>query len=285
MMIAATVPPPTEPVEALPTLPDHLSWSQVSSMRLCPQKFYFSYVAKAPKDFIASSLKFGSAVHAGLEAYFRAAMEGLVADQVALMDAYKKLWQLEDEPGLPIRFNKGEDATTLEHTAGGMFQAFLQHPMATATRNIIGIEESFRSPLVSDLPDIVARVDLVYVQDCTIHLVDFKTCRSRWNAAKVIESADQLRLYAILTSQITGDMPVALHFGVLTKGKNPAFDLLPVPPADSDVTAQEHIASTFRQVHEAMTAGNFYPVPSPQNCTTCPFKSRCPAWSTRPNQG
>ena len=80
MMIATAIRIPTEPVEALPTLPDHLSWSQVSLMRSCPQKFYFTYVSHAPRDFIASSLKFGSAVHAGLESFFRAGMEEVVTD-------------------------------------------------------------------------------------------------------------------------------------------------------------------------------------------------------------
>ena len=248
-------------------------------MRACPQKFYFTYLAKAPKDFVASSLKFGSAVHAGLEAYFRSRMEGIIADDAALMHAYQSVWQHEDEPGVPIRFNKGEDANVLEHTARGMFTAFLKHPMAAARCDVIGIEESFQAELAPDLPEVMARVDLVYASEGAVHLIDFKTSRSRWNPAKVIEGADQLRLYEILTSQITGDTPVELHFGVLTKAKTPAFDLLPVPPADSDVTVREQITGTFRQVYQAMRAGNFYPVPHPMNCTTCPFKSRCPAWT------
>ncbi len=282
-MIATQGLPRTEslPVEETPAsiLPDHLSWSQVSLMRACPQKFYFSYIARPPKDFIASSLKFGSAVHAGLESYFRARMEGLKIDDITLMDAYHTSWEYEEEPGTPIRFNKLEDVSTLENTARGMFAAFLQSPLANPQGEVIGIEESFCSPLASDLPEVMARVDLIYAAAGAIHLVDFKTSRSRWNQAKVAEAADQLRLYEILTSQVTGDTPVQLHFGVLTKAKTPAFDLLPVPPADSDVTVLEQITSTFRQVYQAMQAGNFYPAPSPQNCTTCPFKSRCPAWA------
>ena len=32
------------------------------------------------------------------------------------------------------------------------------------------------------------------------------------------------------------------------------------------------------QVWDAIKAGNFYPSPSPQNCITCPFRSRCPVF-------
>ena len=262
-----------------PTLPDHLSWSQVNTMRSCPQKYYFAYVAKPPKDFLASSLKFGSAVHSGLEHYFRARMEGLQADEDALMGAYQTSWQHEEEPGLPIRFNKNEDVSMLETTARGMFSAFMQSPLAKPQGQVIAIEESFRSVLANDLPEVVARVDLIYTEGGAIHLVDFKTSRSRWNPTKVAEAADQLRLYELLTGEISGDTPVELHFAVLTKAKTPAFDVLNVPPGDSNVAALQHITDGFRQVYQAMQSGNFYPVPHPMNCTSCAFKSRCPAWS------
>ena len=262
-----------------PSLPDHLSWSQVSLMRSCPQKFAFTYLTKPPRDFIASSLQFGSAVHAGLEAYFRSRMEGLPADETCLLDAYQKAWQEQQEPGIPIRFNKAEDASTLENTARGMFSAFLQSPLANPQGQVIGIEESFRRPLCADLPEVMARVDLIYAAAGAIHLVDFKTSRSRWNPAKIAEAADQLRLYEILTGEVAGDTPVELHFGVLTKAKKPVFELCDVPPPESHVTTALHIRDTFRQLYEAMVVGNFYPNPSPQNCTTCPYRSRCPAFT------
>lgn len=273
-------PPPVSvslPQVAANSLPDHLSWSQVSTMRSCPQKFFYSYIARPPKDFIASSMKFGSAIHTGLEHFFRSRMEGAKVDHQAMLEAYQNAWRQEDEPGVPIRFNKNEDEATLQSTAEGMFKAFLQSPMAETSGEIIGIEESFRSPLSDDLPDVVARVDLIYAHGGSIHLVDFKTSRSRWNPAKVAEAADQLRLYEILSSDISGDTPVELHFGVLTKAKKPVFELCDVPPPESHVTNVLHICDTFRQLYSAMKAGNFYPAPSPQNCATCPFKSRCPA--------
>lgn len=35
------------------------------------------------------------------------------------------------------------------------------------------------------------------------------------------------------------------------------------------------------QVWAAIQSGNFYPSPSPQNCATCPFRSRCPIFARR----
>jgi putative RecB family exonuclease len=271
--VSLPVAPATEQV-----LPDHLSWSQVYTMRSCPQKFLYTYIEHPPKDFIASSLKFGSAVHAGLEHFFRERMEGMAADRDALMHVYSTTWAHDEEPDVPIRFNKNEDASTLAATAQGMFTAFLASPLATVQSDILAVEEQFRSVLVPDLPDVICRVDLIYAAEGAIHLVDFKTSRSRWNPTKVAEAADQLRLYEILTSSVSGDTPVVAEFAVLTKAKTPAFDLHTVTPAESDQTVLQQVTDTFRQVYKAMQDGNYYPVPSPQNCTTCPFKSKCPAY-------
>jgi len=41
----------------------YLSHSQLSLMRSCPRKFSYTYVEKAPPDFIPVSLIFGGAIH------------------------------------------------------------------------------------------------------------------------------------------------------------------------------------------------------------------------------
>jgi CRISPR/Cas system-associated exonuclease Cas4 (RecB family) len=71
-------------------------------------------------------------------------------------------------------------------------------------------------------------------------------------------------------------LPVKLHFAVLTKHKSPQVQLLPV------TTDEQRVASLrdgIAQVWEAIQSENFYPSPSPQNCTSCPFRSRCPVFT------
>ena len=50
-----------------------------------------------------------------------------------------------------------------------------------------------------------------------------------------------------------------------------------------DVTASSERIQSIRQqigqVWAAIQAGNFYPAPSPMNCSTCPYRSRCPAFA------
>lgn len=64
-------------------------------------------------------------------------------------------------------------------------------------------------------------------------------------------------------------LPVRLHLAVLTKHKTPSVQLIPVAIMNESVG----------QVWAAIQTGNFYPSPSPQNCVTCPFRSRWPAFA------
>ena len=70
-------------------------------------------------------------------------------------------------------------------------------------------------------------------------------------------------------------LPVKLHFGIVTKAKTPVVQIFPVPTdADRVAAMTESVAAVW----EAIQGGNFYPAPHPMNCSTCPFRSRCPVF-------
>src|SRR5205807_1349330 len=101
--------------------------------------------------------------------------------------------------------------------------SFLNSPLASPKGTILGIEEELRVVLDVDLPDVLAKVDLVTQREDGIHVVDFKTSRSRWTEQKAQESAEQLLLYRASVGRLSRhlDMPVKLHFAILTKHKPP----------------------------------------------------------------
>jgi hypothetical protein len=109
-----------------------LSHSQLSLMRSCRKKFAFTYVEKAPADFIRVSLIFGGAIHSSLELFFRARLEGMTVTQGALLSAYHDAWNRQKAQGgndVPVRFNKGEDADTVHALADRMLTAFINSPL------------------------------------------------------------------------------------------------------------------------------------------------------------
>ena len=258
----------------------YLSHSQLSLMRACPKKFSFLYVEKADPDFIPSSLIFGGSIHSSLEIYFRARLEGLDITHEALLSAYHDSWRRQKEKAggdVPVRFCKAESNDTLHALADRIITSFLNSALASPKGIILGIEEELRIVLDPDLPDVLAKVDLVTQTDGSLHVVDFKTSRSRWTDQKAQESADQLVLYGATVGTMSESLvlPVKLHFAIITKAKKPVVQLLPVATNPDRVAAMKE---NVLAVWEAIQSGNFYPNPSPMNYTGCPYRSRCPVF-------
>ncbi len=258
----------------------YLSYSQIALFRACPRKFAFQYVEHAPKDFLPVTLLFGGSVHAALERYFQSRLEGMEVRQEQLLAVYHQAWkrQMIDAGDVPVRWGKTESTETIHALANRMFTLFASSPLSQPKGTILGIEEELRVVLDPDLPDVLTKVDLVTQTAGALHVIDWKTSRGRWNQQKAQESSDQLVLYGVTVSRMSRslNLPVKLHFGIITKAKTPVVQVLPVPIDTRRVIV---LKESVRGVWQAIQSGNFYPSPSSQNCTTCPFRSRCPVFA------
>ena len=282
----ASAPAPAPPLRAPNRLAlqitsrTYVSYSQLSLMRSCPKKFSFHYIEKAPKDFIPASLVYGGSIHASVEAFYRGRLEGLSLSADEMLLSYHAAWRrnLQDAgEKVPIKFGVKEDETTVHALAQRTIVAFLASPLATPKGAVLGVEEELRVVLHPDLPDVLTRVDLVTSSATALYVTDFKTSRSKWTPAKAQEAGDQLVIYASATADMARGMnlPVKLAFAVLTKAKVPQVQILPVPTDTSRVASMTTAAV---QTWAAIVAANFYPNPSPMNCSTCAYKSRCPVF-------
>lgn len=257
----------------------YLSFSQIYLMRACPKKFFAHYVAHARPAFIPASLIFGSAVHSAAETHFRAMLAGVTLGAGDLHQAFRVAWkgQMAASDELPIQYGKDQDESKLDDLGKRMIDAFLASPAAQPAGTLLGIEEEFLITIDPALPDILAKVDLVYESAGAIMVRDFKTSRSKWNQEKATESADQIILYGRMLRDLSRGMekPMEGEFVVLTKAKAPQVQVLPVPvTAEGIRRTQESIATTW----QAVLAANFYPAPSPMNCATCQYRSHCPVF-------
>src|SRR5436309_15295531 len=71
----------------------YLSWSAISTFLRCPLKYQFHYCDQLPEEFVSSNLIFGSAIHSGLEAFFRERLTtGRTLGIDALMAVYHETW-------------------------------------------------------------------------------------------------------------------------------------------------------------------------------------------------
>lgn len=256
----------------LPSKRDYLSYSAVRTYLQCPLRYMFRYVQGLPEKLVAASLLFGSGIHAALEAHFRALMIGEVLGLDELLGAFLETWDSRQPD--EIRFGKGEDLESIANTAERMLHAFLVSDLAKPKGRIIGVEEELRGPVFSDLPDLLARLDLIVDTGDAVAVTDFKSSRSQWDADQAVNAADQLLLYSELVHDIADGRPIRLEFMVFTKTKVPSITSFPI---EYD---RRHVARTKRIVEgvwHAIECQHFYPNPSYQ-CATCPFRKPCSEW-------
>lgn len=252
----------------------YLSWSAISTFLKCPLKYRFRYLEQLPEEFVSSNLIFGSAIHAALEAFFReqlSAGQSLGIDR--LLTVYHKSWDrinLSD-----VRFGKTETISSLGQLAERMLGAFLDSDLSKPKGSIVGIEAEFQAPVITDCPDLFARLDLMVDHDEAITVTDFKTARSRWSSAEINASEGQLLIYYELVRQFT-HKPIRLQFAVMTKTKQPDIEFQTVDP---DPQRIERIRHLVQNVWASIQTGVFYPVPSVMNCPTCGYRDRCARWN------
>jgi len=253
----------------------YTSWSAITTYQACPLRYKFRYLDGLPEPTVSASLAYGGAFHVACEHHYRELLEGRLAPSLdALLSAYNDAWHDHDDK--LIQFNKDDDRSTLHDLASRMLAAFQASEIAHPQGTIIGIEEELNGELVSGVPDLLARVDLlVDAGDCLV-VTDVKTARSRWSQEQVRESAGQLLLYHELAKPLAEGRPIRLQFAVATKLKNPEVHLYEV---EADPRQMERMKRIVERVWAAIEGRIFYPSPSPMQCPGCPYREECRRWA------
>ncbi len=261
-------------VQAPPKIFSHLSFSSVSTFQACPLKWAFRYVLSLPVTTTSSSLVYGSALHAAVQYHFEQLLVGKpTTDLEALLNIYQDVWESEE---LTVLFPKTESRQTLDALAVKSLDVFLKSDFAHPQGEILGVEEELRGVVVPGCPELLARVDLLVDTGTELVVTDFKTSRSSWSEEKVDDGSPQLLLYSELVKPMADGRPVKLSFAVLTKTKSPVLTVHEVPFDQQKVDRTKRIVE---RVWQAIQSGHFYPNPSPLNCSTCPYRDPCAAWT------
>jgi CRISPR/Cas system-associated exonuclease Cas4 (RecB family) len=252
---------------------DYLSYSALRTYAGCPLRYFFAYVLGLPESTVAANLLLGIGIHAALEAHFRAMLVGETVSLDELLGVFWEAWEGRRAPA--IRYGRGEDLSVIGSVAERMLRAFLVSDAATVKGKVIGVEEELRGPVFGDLPDLLARLDLIVDAGDYVQVTDFKSSRSQWDQDQVISSADQLLLYSELAHSLANGRPVHLEFVVLTKTKVPSVTRHPVA---YDPRQVERTKRVVERIWRAIQGGHFYPAPSPMQCPSCPFRAPCAQW-------
>lgn len=245
----------------------------------CKLKWYYQYVERATPERISAALLLGIGVHAAIELHYQRLMESEPQpEQDELLHIFDSAWA-EQAGDIPVIYSRGQDHASTRELAGNMLAAFQASEHSKPIGQIIGLEESFKTQLHPDLPNLAGRVDMITYNESANELLitDFKTSRSAWAPGQARDQATQLMLYAKGCEQIARDLgaEVALQFIVVTKTKQPKIEAIRVEIEPDQI---ERCIQTLRGVFQSMQAGIIYPAPDPLSCSTCGYRQRCKKW-------
>ncbi len=254
---------------------NYLSVSAVKQFLRCPLSYRFKYIDRLPEDTVSSALAFGRGIHAALELWFTAQLEGRPDPKLEelLVEFWDEWKACEQETA--IRLGKNEDITKIANMAQRMLAAFITSDAAHPAGQVVGIEEELRASLLIDAPDVLGRLDLVLETTDEFIVIDFKTAKSKWSDAQRQDAELQAIVYKELVGQMAGEKPVRVEFIVLTKTKTPSVAIESAATTDTAIHRGKAMMSA---TWKAIQHGNFYPAPSIVACPSCPFRKQCDAW-------
>jgi len=241
-----------------------LSYSQMRQYTTCPAKWWFS--RRLPPEHTASALKFGSAIHKSIAAFYMAKAEGCSPQTDDLLNVYEAAWSEPEKA--EIKFGKNEDEEVLHAMAERMLGAFLE---AIEPGEIVGVEEGFAVE-IGDGILVSGFVDLIEVKAGKFWIVDNKTSK---NAPSGAFDKEQVGLYLLGLRElglIPPDADVGLRYDVLRKLKTKgAFVSVEVQVTDKELA---DLRNKITQVARAIQASVVYRARG-WMCNGCAWATAC----------
>ncbi len=255
-------------------------WHSVSSTReyeTCPRRYRFGYVEKRPKDRpVPPHWRFGTVVHAGLEAAWR----GVMADPAVPLDAHLPAAL---EAAAASVTEEGLEDTDLARAEGVLRAALAADAVRTVTAasgdagdpdvpRPIGVEEALRGWAGGDHDRVIGFADLVLEHpDGTVELVDHKVTSRRLTADELRDDF-QLNLYGHLASKRWRDAPrivATIHYPTGPEAVSVELGAAGMRAADQRVRAAARAIATDAE----------FPATPSDACEHCPWQPSCPEGS------
>ena len=257
----------------------HWSFSAINQYLRCPLQYYFERVLKLPQPTVSSGLVLGSAVHAALADYHSNLQRGTPTTIDKLQRVLLEYWTTR-ESERPIQYKAGENRVVQLAVGIGLLETYFREP---PPEGIIGVEQRLLVPLVNSSGDfletpLAAVVDLLTRDDGRLKVREFKTS-SRAYGGMEVETSLQATSYVNAVWQTCGEW-ADVEYNVLIKTKTPKLQRLTTTRSESDLG---RLGDIVENVERAVDEQIFFPIESPLNCSTCPFRQPCLQWKPKRN--
>ncbi len=242
-----------------PPLPEplQLSASAIDSYKMCPMKYFFSYVWGLRGE-PRGEMTFGNVIHKAIREIVIEVKKHHKLDRADLDAIYDRSW-------IPAGFL--DDYHEEEYKIAGREQlaAFCESYCA-APPDVLMQEKSFELAL-DDNVIVRGRIDQINkLHGKSVEVIDYKTGRAK--TAKDAEYSLQLSIYALAVEEVLGLTPDRLIFYNLTTNT-------------AEVTARsakdlDEVRAVVKETADSIRAGDFAAKPG-FVCRSCDFQTICPA--------
>ena len=249
----------------------HLSASQVGSFLACPRQHKYRYIDHVPEPRRAAALAFGSAIHAGLAAWYHGVREGLEHND--LLDPCLRAYQDSWADSLCAGVDLGDKDDPDEMTAKGVDMLHAFEAKAQRPDEVLSVEERFEVDLADDdtgeVVSLVGYMDAVVRYGDTLAILEHKTGARKWSEEQVRQNL-QCTLYSMAAGEL-GYGGAEVHVQMLTKTKTPAFEVYRAERTSRD---KREAMQVLTGVQRAAEAGVSYPVRG-WMCKGCAYRDIC----------
>lgn len=252
----------------------HWSYSAINQYLRCPLQFYFRRVLKLPEPTISSGLVLGSAVHNALAFYHMSLKQRRQTGTEDVRQSYLEHWEFREEEK-PIEFKAGESRTNLIDLGMALIDLYLREPPPP---EIVSVEQRILVPLHNSEGEyletpLVAIADLVTRDEGGLKINEFKTSGRSYGELEV-QTSLQATCYANAAWETFGEQ-AAVEYAVLVKTKTPKVQRIKTNRKEEDFG---RLGDLVENVERAVNSGIFYPIETPLNCSTCPYRQQCRDW-------
>lgn len=266
-------------LDELRTDRDHWSFSSINGfLNICSLQWAFQRVYKIRREFVSSSLVFGSTFHRVAEYVYLSIKSGSprpTGKQAGEM--FADLWGRQLEEDVDVKFD--EDAKADDCCKEGVKAAQCLADNVVPDERVLAVNETFAVPLINaygialETP-LIGEIDCVTEdQEGQVYLNDWKSSKNRWPKTKAsLDLQPTCSLYA--WHQVKRVIPI-FRFQVIVKQVTPVCELHETTRVLDNfvrlVWAVERIESAVKSEHFFPSEQGFY-------CSGCGFKTACREW-------
>lgn len=234
-----------------------LSYTQISTYKICPLKYKFAYIYSIPGK-PSAARQFGTDIHNVLKEFYSKCKEGTVLSLDELLKVFEKHWT---QAGYPDK----HQANSYRLEGERILQEFYKNNEGNFKAPLY-VEEEFLFKINGHgVKGFIDRIDRL--SDGTVEIVDYKTGEPKEN--NYTKKEIQLDIYAMATEEVLKLRPSRLSLYYLKTN-----EIISKERNDDDINAARAL---IEEVIKSIVGKNFEPTPG-FVCSWCDYSIICPAY-------